>query len=153
MHASSFRLLVAVALAGTMSIARAEVTIDHPWVRGVVAGQTSTGAFMTIRSSEATELVRVTSPAASSASLHKMVMADSMMSMEPIDSLPIPSHGMVELKPGTYHVMLVGLKGPLPAGSRVLLVLTFRGADHTERSVTVQAPVSDLATGASGSKM
>jgi hypothetical protein len=45
------------------------------------------------------------------------------------------------------------LKGPLPAGSRVLLVLTFRGADHTERSVTVQAPVSDLATGASGSKM
>ncbi len=144
---------MAAALAGSTSIARAEVTVDHPWVRGVVAGQTATGAFMTIRSSEATELVRVSSPVAASASLHKMVMADSTMSMEPIASLPIPSHGMVELKPGTYHVMLLGLKGPLKPGSRVPLVLTFRGADHTESALTVQAPVIDLGAGASGSRM
>jgi copper(I)-binding protein len=108
---------------------------------------------MTIRSTEATELIGVSSPAAASASLHKMVMADSMMSMEPVASLPIPAHGAVELKPGTYHVMLIGLKHRLAPGSSVPLILTFRGVDRVERSITVQAGVSELAAETPGTKM
>ena len=153
MRVRSSSWLMAVALAGVLSVARAEVTVDHPWIRGTVGGQSTTGAFMTIRSTEATELIRVSSPAAASAALHKMVMADSMMSMEPVASLPIPAHGEVELKPGTYHVMLVGLKRRLAAGSSVPLILTFRGVDRVERSITVQAKVSGLAAEAPGTKM
>ncbi len=153
MRVRSSSLLTVAALAGMMSVARADVTIEHPWVRGVVPGQSATGAFMTIRSSEATELIRVSSPAAASASLHKMVMTDSMMSMEPVSSLPIPAHGMVDLKPGTYHVMLIGLKRTLAAGTSIPLILTFRGADRAERSLTVQAQVTDLAAESPGSKM
>jgi copper(I)-binding protein len=74
-----------------------------------------------------------------------MVMADAMMSMEPVASLAIPAHGSVDLKPGTYHVMLIGLKGALVAGTTIPLVLTFRASDRVERSLTVQARVSGLA--------
>lgn len=145
------RLLAAASMVAAAS-ARADVTIDHPWVRGVVAGQSSTGAFMTIRSSDATELVRVSSPIAASASLHRMVLSDSMMSMEPMASLAIPAHGSVELRPGTYHVMLIGLKGPLAAGTTIPLVLTFRGADRVERSMTVRAAVTALGGPGAASK-
>lgn len=136
--------LFVATFAVTAASARADVTVDHPWVRGVVAGQTSTGAFMSIRSTETTELIGVSSPMAASASLHRMVMADNMMSMEPMASLAIPAHGSVELKPGTYHVMLMGLKGALTVGATVPLVLTFRGGDQVERSLTVQARVSGI---------
>jgi copper(I)-binding protein len=150
MQVRSFGRRLAATFVLAAAAARADVTVDDPWVRGVVAGQSSTGAFMTIRSTEATELIRVSSPMAASASLHKMVMADSMMSMAPMPSLAIPAHGSVDLKPGTYHLMLIGLKGPLVAGESIPLILTFRGADRVERSMSVQARVGELAgTGAS----
>ncbi len=150
-RSSSF--LAAALLAATTSIAHADVSVDHPWVRGVVAGQSSTGAFMTIRSTQATELVRVSSPIAAGVSLHRMVMTNSMMSMEPMEALPIPANGLVELKPGTYHLMLIGLKRSLKPGASVPLRLTFRGADRIETSLTVQATVSDPAGAAPGATM
>jgi len=153
MRLRSSRFLAAAVLVAAMSAARADVSVDHPWVRGVVAGQSSTGAFMTIRSTQATELVGVSSPDAASVSLHRMVMADSMMSMEPMDSLPIPAGGLVELKPGTYHLMLIGLKRSIKPGASVPLRLTFRGADRVETTVTVQATVSDPAAAAPGTGM
>ena len=35
-----------------------------------------------------------------------------MMKMNAIDRLPLPAGKAVELKPGGYHVMLMGLAGP-----------------------------------------
>ena len=125
----------------------ADVTIESPWIRGVVAGQSATGAFMRIRSTEATELVAVSSPAAANASVHRTAMVDGMMAMEPVDSLAIPAHGSVALEPGGFHVMLVGLRGPLRVGDDVALTFVFRAAGGRETSVTVQAEVRDL-TGA-----
>ena len=146
------RFRVAALLGVAMAAANAQVTVDDPWVRGVVAGQSATGAFMTIHSTEAAELVGVSSPAASKASIHRMAMANAMMTMEPVDALPIPAHGTVELKPGTFHVMLIGLTRPLEAGTTVPLTLTFRGADYRETSLTVQAEVRGVTGAASGSR-
>jgi len=133
-------------LAATAS-AFADVTVEAPWIRGVVAGQSTTGAFMTLRSTEATELVAVSSPAAESLHVHRTAMVDGMMAMESVDALAVPAHGSAVLEPGGFHVMLVGLRTPLNPGDKVPLTLTFRAADGQESQVTVQAEVRDL-TGA-----
>ncbi len=138
--ATAFALAVPVA-------AFADVTIDSPWIRGTVPGQSVTGAFMTIRSTEATALVRVESPAAESLQVHRTAMVDGMMSMEPVESLAVPAHGSVALEPGGFHVMLVGLRTSLHAGDKVPLTLTFRSGDRRQTIVTVQAEVRDV-TGA-----
>jgi len=140
----------ALSMAVATSAAFADVTIESPWIRGVVAGQSATGAFMRIRSTEAIELVRVASPAASEASVHRTAMVDGMMTMAPVDALAVPAGGSVALEPGGYHVMLVGLRTPLRPGAKVPLTFTFRGADRRERSVTVQAEVRDLTGAPSG---
>ncbi len=147
MNARNLRLFLAVLLGIAVSDVRAQVVVDEPWVRGVVPGQTSTGAFMTIRSTDAAELIAVSSPAAATAHIHRMAMGGGMMTMEPVSSVMVPANGMVEFKPGSYHVMLVGLTKPLAIGDHVPLQLTFRDASHNETSITVQATVRDV-TGA-----
>ena len=144
MKALDTRLLLASLLALAALAAQAQVSVDAAWVRGVVPGQTSTGAFMSIRSTEATELVDVSSPAAASAHIHRMAMDKGMMTMEPVDSVPVPENGTLELRPGSYHVMLVGLKRSLKTGDRLPLTLTFRDAAHKETSVTIEAAVRDI---------
>jgi len=138
------RLAAAALALAIPAAAFADVTIDAPWIRGVVPGQSVTGAFMTIRSTEATSLIGVHSPAASEVGLHRTAMVDGMMSMEPVESLAVPAHGSVQLAPGGLHVMLVGLRTPLRAGQKVPLTLTFRSADHRQTIVTVQAEVRDV---------
>ena len=143
------RMVVALSLAFAVGTAFADVTVEAPWIRGVVAGQSATGAFMRIRSTEATALVGVTTSVASLASVHRTAMVDGMMSMEPVDSLAIPAHGSLELEPGGFHVMLTGLRAPLRAGQKVPLALTFRTSDGREQTVTVQAEVRNLAAATS----
>ena len=147
MHPFLRRVVVALAWAVATPAALADVTVVAPWIRGVVAGQTATGAFMTIRSTDAIELVEVSSPAAAEVSVHRTAMVDGMMAMEPVDKLAVPAQGSVELKPGSFHVMLMGLRAPLHAGQKVPLTLHFRATDGRESAVTVQAEVRDV-TGA-----
>lgn len=49
----------------------------------------------------------------------------SVMGMQKIDRLPIPAGGSVELKPGSYHLMLLELTQELKAGTTIEITLNF----------------------------
>ena len=49
--------LMAAALALAATHAAAEIVVTKAWVRGTVPGQQTTGAFLTLRSTEAAKLV------------------------------------------------------------------------------------------------
>ena len=146
------KVLMAGALVMLSMQARAGVDVSDAWVRGVVPGQTATGAFMTIRSSDAVTLIAATSPAAKSVDIHQMSVENGMMRMLPVDAIPIGRHGVLELKPGAYHVMLSELVRPVRKGDNVPITLTFRGADGQTFSVVVQARVRDLTATSGTSK-
>ena len=59
------------------------------------------------------------------------------MKMRPLPGLMIPAGARVTLAPGGTHVMLMGLKQPLAAGSSIQLDLKFRksGERHVEAVV------------------
>jgi copper(I)-binding protein len=132
----------AAALCG--GLAAAQVTVVDPWVRGTVQGQTSTAAYMTLRSAAGVRLVSVTSPVAGRCSLHQMTMSGSVMRMRTLDALPIPAAGSVALQEGHDHLMLEGLKRPLGEGDTVELTLTFVDAQGRRQAVDVKAPVRPL---------
>ena len=46
------------------------------------------------------------------------------MGMKEVSEIKIPAGGSVTLKPGGYHVMLMGVSAPLKAGDSVPLTLT-----------------------------
>ena len=122
-------------------------------MRGVVKGQTETGAFMTLTATEATSLVGAASPVAKAVQIHEMKMEGDMMKMRPVKALAIPANIPVELKPGGYHVMLIDLTKPLAKGDMVPIKLTFRDKGGSESTLEVQAQVRELTQPAAPMKM
>jgi hypothetical protein len=58
-----------------------------------------------------------------------MTMQDGVMKMRELEfGLEIPAGGAVELKPGGYHVMFMGVEDGFKEGERVPAVLVFEKA-------------------------
>lgn len=147
MNAMRKRLLVA-GLALAAAQAWAEVTVTEAWVRGTVAAQKATGAFMKVKSSEDARLVSAASPAARIVEVHEMAMKDNVMTMRAVDAIALPAGKTVELKPGGYHVMLIDLVKPLAAGEKVPVQLTVVGKDGSKATLEVKAEVRAVGGGA-----
>ncbi len=143
-------LLAAFAFA-TASSAFAHVTVSNPWARATVAQQQASGVFMDLRSAhDDAQLVGVKTDAASTAEVHEMRMEDNVMKMRAVPSVKLPNGQAVSLKPGGYHIMLMGLKKPLVAGENVDLTLEVVHADGAKESIAVSAPIRTLAPAAAG---
>ncbi|MYN47465.1 copper chaperone PCu(A)C [Pseudoduganella sp. FT93W] len=127
--------------------AMAQVTVSEAWVRGTVAQQKATGAFMTLNAAQDSRLVAASSPVAGTVEVHEMSMANDVMRMRQLDSLPLPASKPVKLMPGGYHLMLMQLQQPLADGDKVPLTLEIEDAKHVRSKVTVEAVVRPLAGG------
>ena len=132
------RLLLVSALFVSLS-AQAQVKVEGAWVRATVAPQKATGAFMQLTSAKAAKVVAASSPVAAMVEIHEMKMDDGVMKMRAVDALPLPAGQAVALKPGSYHVMLMGLKAPIKAGETVPLTLTVEGEDGKRTAVEIKA--------------
>jgi copper(I)-binding protein len=130
--------------------ALAQTTVKDPWVRGTVAQQRATGAFMQITSTTGGRLLSAASPVAGVVEVHEMKMVGSVMKMGAIPSLELPAGRAVELKPGGYHVMLMDLMKELKAGDSVPLTLVVEGKDGKKQTLEIQAPVKALGAPAMG---
>jgi copper(I)-binding protein len=138
---SQWKAMGILGLALACAPAWAEVSVTEAWVRGTVATQKATGAFMKLKSSEDAKLVGAASPAASIVEVHEMALKDNIMTMRAVDEIALPAGKTVELKPGGYHVMLIDLAKPLAAGDKVPVVLTIVGKDGKKSTLEVKAEV------------
>jgi periplasmic copper chaperone A len=128
--------------ATTAAVAQVEVT--DAWARSTVEAQKASGAFMKLKSAAGAKLVGVKSPAAAVVELHEMAMQGDVMKMRAVDVLDLPAGQIVELKPGSYHVMLIDLKAPLKAGDSVPITLEVQDKDGTRHAIEVKAAVRPM---------
>ena len=78
--------------------------------------------------------------------LHESVEKDGVHSMRPVEAIEIPAGGSVELRPGSFHIMFMGLNGkPLVKDSMVPVTLVFENAGD----VAVEFSVEDRKAGES----
>ena len=131
-------------LALVAGAANAAVTATDAWVRGTVPAQKTTGAFVTLTSSAEAKLVAVSTPAAKSVEIHVSEEKGGVMHMHAIDAVALPAGKRVEFKPGSFHIMLVGLTRALGAGEYVPLTLTIEEAGGKRTRVEVRAEVRPL---------
>jgi len=136
-------ILTAVAPA---AMARADeplkITVVQPWARATPAGATTGAVYMTLanKTDTADRLTAASSDVAGKAQVHEMAVVNGIMEMRELpDGLAIPAGGSVTLKPGGYHVMLIGLKKPLIAGQTLPLTLTFAKAGNISITVPIHA--------------
>lgn len=135
----SFALLLTAFAAAP---AWAQVKVEGAWARATVQGQKATGAFMKLTAPQATRLVAVSTPVAGVAEIHEMKMDGGVMKMRGVPALDLPANQAVELKPGSYHLMLMDLKAPLGKDGSVPLTLTFQDAKGVQSQQQVVLPVT-----------
>jgi copper(I)-binding protein len=119
----------------------AQVAVSDAWVRATVAQQKSTGAFFQIKSMKKAKLISVSTPHAAMAEIHEMSMDNNVMKMREMDVLELPAGKQVELKPGGFHIMLMGLKKQAKVGDEVTLSLTVEDLDKKRQVLEVKAKV------------
>lgn len=143
--------LIIASLIGLSTTAWAQATtvkVEDAWVRGTVASQKATGAFMRITSSANARLISASSPVAEVVEIHEMAMENDVMRMRQVQGVDLSAGKATELKPGGFHVMLMGLKAPVTGGETVPITLTFEDASKQRFTQAVQAPVRALGAGA-----
>ena len=108
---------------------------------GMGMGGAMGAMYMTIRNPGNTpdRLIKAQSDVSQVVELHNMAMKDGVMSMYPVEAIDIPANGEAVLKPGGFHVMLIGLNRDLLAGDTMTVTLTFEQAGE----ITLQAPVRE----------
>lgn len=120
-----------------------ELTIDHPWARASATKQAKAGgAFMTIHNLGDSEdkLLSASSDVAKRVEIHTHKMDENgVMKMGEVPFVSVPAQGMARLKPGSYHVMFMGLKKPFVEGEKFDLTLQFEKAGETTVSVKVES--------------
>ena len=145
MRPSLRSIATAVALSTLPLLCLAQVTVKDPWVRGTVAQQKATGAFMQITAAGGGRLLSASSPVAGVVEIHEMAMDGNVMKMRAIAGLDLPAGKAVALKPGGHHVMLMDLKQGLQAGQSVPITLVVEGPGGKRETVQVSATVRPLA--------
>jgi periplasmic copper chaperone A len=135
-------LLAAAPAAFAQAGGTSKINVDHPWARATPAGATTGAAYMTLANKSATadRLTAASSDVANKVQIHEMAVVNGIMQMQEVaNGLSIPASGSVTLKPGAYHVMLIGLKKRLIAGQTLRLTLIFAKAGSISITVPIQA--------------
>jgi copper(I)-binding protein len=92
----------------------------------------------------ADELVRVTSPDATGADVHRSTIdAEGRDVMKPVERLAIPARSEVTFEPGGLHVMLTGITRDLEVGDTVEVTFTFEHAGRRTATAEVVEPGTD----------
>ena len=138
------RHLASALLACVALNAHAQVTVNEPWVRATVPQQKATGLFASVTAAKGGKLVAASSPVADVVEIHEMAMEGNVMKMRAVAGLELPPGKAVELKPGGYHVMLMGLKQQVKEGETVSVTLVVEGQDGKRESVEVKAAARAL---------
>ena len=122
-----------------------EIKIIDSYVRAVPPNVPNSAAFMQIQNlaDRPLTLLSVTSDEAKNVELHEHVMDGQMMKMQQVHAIPLLPKTTTSLKPGGYHIMLLGLNHPLKEGTFVSLLLHF----SNNETVAIEAPVTSVMSG------
>jgi periplasmic copper chaperone A len=133
-------LLVGIGIAGAHEFTAGAVTVAHPWARATPGAANVGGAYLEMKSAagRGDRLVGARSPAAGAVELHNHIMEGGIARMRRVDAIAVPGGKSVVLKPGGYHLMLMGLKAPLKEGDLLKLTLVFEKAGEIEVEASVE---------------
>lgn len=138
-------LIVCVALLTTACNSRVSVEIENAWARATPPGSTVASVYAQVEAQQTDEIVAISTPAAERVEIHATSEAAGVMKMRPVSSVPLPANEPVKFEAGGLHLMLIGLRKPLVAGSSIPLTFAFRSAAPLTIEADVVAPADDRA--------
>lgn len=133
-------LITAGAVAALSHAAEVDLSLSSAWVRPTLGAGRTTAAYVSITNNgtAADRLVAAEVLHAGSVEIHTAGMVDGIMRMRRLEGLDIAPGATVQLAPGGFHIMVIGLSEPIKSGEEIPLTLIFEEAG----SLTITATVS-----------
>lgn len=132
-------VLITTALAcPSVSVGNLSIT-GHRWIRPSTGPNTA--AYLTIASpsGQPDKLIKVECEDATTIELHDHINDNGVMKMRPVPFIEI-SKDPVSLKPGSLHIMLMGLKDSFQGKEKIPLTLHFEKAGAVTLDFLVKVP-------------
>ena len=137
---------LAFTLAGFSALANdytvGPLKLEQPWTRATPAGAKIAGGYLVVTNtgSAPDRLLGGSSEVSGKVEIHEMAVKDGVMTMRGLpDGLVIKPGEKTELKPGSYHLMLMDLKRQLKEGESIKATLNFEKAGAVAVEFTVQS--------------
>ena len=114
--------------------------IEAPWIRATPGGAKVAGGYLLVTNTgaEPDRLIGASIPISGHGEVHEMSMKDGVMHMAPVEGgIEIKPGQAVELKPGGYHLMFMGMTGPAKQGETISGSLTFAKAGTVQVTFAV----------------
>ncbi|MCD6040486.1 MAG: hypothetical protein K0R40_89 [Burkholderiales bacterium] len=135
------RWTLALALGFGMSAACAQgIEVREAWSRATPPGAKVAAGYARIGNPGARpdRLVSATTDVAKRVEMHVTAEADGVSRMRQVQTFEIPARGVLELRPGGGHLMLVDITRPLAKGERFRMRLRFERAGEVEAQFEVR---------------
>lgn len=117
-------------------------SIENAWIREAPPNASMMAGYASIKNN--TDKEQILSLAKSDAfkmvEIHKTIVEDGVAKMRRQDNLAIAAGSTLELKPGSYHLMLMRPNAPLKANDEVTVTLTLI-EDGQAQQVDIVMPV------------
>ena len=144
-------LLFSAALAASSAVSAlaADIEAKEPFAYATAPTAKAGGAYVPLTNhGPADRLIDVRGDAAKRVEIHTHIKDGDVMKMRKVaDGIELPEGGAIEMKPGGYHVMLMGLNAPLVAGETVPVTLVFESGEE----LTVDVPIVERGEAGHGS--
>lgn len=118
------------------------ISIINPHIREMPPGQKVTAMYFELKNSSSNphDLITVMSKADISnvIELHTHTNDNGVMKMSEVESIPVAANSSTIAKPGSYHVMIMGLKKELKLGEKYDFNLIFKDGSSTEITAEVK---------------
>jgi len=145
----SIKTLIAATAVATLTMTSAamagDITVSKPWARASAGMAKAGAAFMYILNETGKDdtLIGAKANVSKKVELHTHLMDNGVMKMRQVKGgIPVKNGATQELKPGSFHVMFMGLEKPFKEGTTIPVTLVFEHAGEKNIDVEVQGPGS-----------
>ncbi|AII15359.1 copper-binding protein (DUF461 domain) [Campylobacter iguaniorum] len=127
------KFLGLASLAASLVLA-ANIEISNAYAKATPPNAKNSAAFMKITNNTDKNIALVSGSNSVSefTELHTHVSENGMKKMIQIPKIDVPAKSTVELKPGSLHIMMIGLKQAVNPGDKVDLTLNFDNGDKVD---------------------
>jgi periplasmic copper chaperone A len=127
------------AIAGAQDYKAGSIEVDKPWSTATPRGASVAAGYMTIKNTGTDRLTGASTAVAGKVEVHEMTMDNGVMRMRPVaGGLEIKPGQTVELKPSSFHLMIMNLKGPIQQGKPFEAMLMFAKAGPVDVEFAVE---------------
>lgn len=137
------KILLSTIVSGMMFVYAADIDVSNAYAKATPPNAKNSGAFMLIKNNTDKDiaLVSATNSLSDVTELHTHVEENGMKKMIQIPKIDIKANSTTELKPGSLHVMFIGIKKPMVVGDNVKMALTF---DNGQTVTLDKVPVKEV---------